>query len=93
MQGPGAARRALGIGAPAHTTLSPPSRPQAFRAYDEAGNPRRVACLKYLVLANMLMQSNVDPFDSQARGPGCLFPCVCVRGCRALGWGAGSAAA
>jgi COP9 signalosome complex subunit 2 len=46
--------------------LPPSPRAQAFRAYDEAGNPRRVACLKYLVLANMLMQSNVDPFDSQA---------------------------
>ena len=38
---------------------------KAFRAYDEAGSPRRVACLKYLVLASMLMESSVDPFDSQ----------------------------
>ncbi|GBF94078.1 COP9 signalosome complex subunit [Raphidocelis subcapitata] len=42
---------------------------EAFRAYDEAGSPRRVVCLKYLVLANMLMQSNVDPFDSQEARP------------------------
>lgn len=42
---------------------------EAFRAYDEAGQSRRVACLKYLVLANMLMQSNVDPFDSQEARP------------------------
>ncbi|KAI8462524.1 MAG: PCI-domain-containing protein [Monoraphidium minutum] len=42
---------------------------EAFRAYDEAGQARRVACLKYLVLANMLMQSNVDPFDSQEARP------------------------
>jgi len=60
-------------GASKHTQPQPPtpqsSTPhQAFRAYDEAGNPRRVACLKYLVLANMLMQSNVDPFDSQVGG-------------------------
>ena len=26
---------------------------------------RRIQCLKYLVLANMLMESNVDPFDAQ----------------------------
>ena len=38
---------------------------EAFKSYDEAGLPRRVVCLKYLVLANMLMQSDVDPFGSQ----------------------------
>ena len=26
---------------------------------------RRLACLKYVVLANMLMKSAIDPFDSQ----------------------------
>ncbi|KAJ8766824.1 hypothetical protein K2173_008378 [Erythroxylum novogranatense] len=31
--------------------------------YDEAGNQRRIQCLKYLVLANMLMESEVNPFD------------------------------
>ncbi len=40
---------------------------QAFKAYDEAGVGRRVQCLKYLVLANMLMESKVDPFDAQVR--------------------------
>ena len=30
---------------------------------------RRVQCLKYLVLANMLMESKVDPFDSQEARP------------------------
>ena len=33
---------------------------------------RRIQCLKYLVLATMLMESDVDPFDAQvgARGIG-----------------------
>lgn len=43
--------------------------PQAFKSYDEAGSPRRVQCLKYLVLANMLMESKVDPFDAQEAKP------------------------
>lgn len=30
---------------------------------------RRVQCLKYLVLANMLMESSVDPFDAQEAKP------------------------
>lgn len=42
---------------------------QAFKSYDEAGAVRRIQCLKYLVLANMLMQSNVDPFDAQEAKP------------------------
>lgn len=29
---------------------------------------RRLACLKYLVLANMLMKSGINPFDSQEVG-------------------------
>lgn len=45
------------------------ARRQAFKAYDEAGNSRRVACLKYLVLAYMLMESKVDPFDAQEAKP------------------------
>ena len=40
---------------------------QAFKSYDEAGAVRRIQCLKYLVLATMLMESAVDPFDAQAR--------------------------
>ncbi|KAG2448992.1 hypothetical protein HYH02_005746 [Chlamydomonas schloesseri] len=42
---------------------------EAFKAYDEAGVGRRVQCLKYLVLANMLMESRVDPFDAQEAKP------------------------
>jgi hypothetical protein len=44
-------------------------RCQAFKNYDEAGNMRRVQCLKYMVLANMLMESKVDPFDAQEAKP------------------------
>lgn len=36
---------------------------EAFKNYDEAGSPRRIACLKYLVLASMLMGSAIDPFE------------------------------
>mmetsp|Transcript_5110 Transcript_5110/g.9638 ORF Transcript_5110/g.9638 Transcript_5110/m.9638 type:complete len:437 (-) Transcript_5110:163-1473(-) len=42
---------------------------EAFKNYDEAGNQRRIQCLKYLVLANMLMESQVDPFDAQEAKP------------------------
>ena len=42
---------------------------EAFKNYDEAGVQRRVQCLKYLVLANMLMNSDVNPFDSQEAKP------------------------
>ena len=42
---------------------------QAFKSYDEAGAHRRVQCLKYLVLAYMLMESSVDPFDAQEAKP------------------------
>lgn len=42
---------------------------EAFKSYDEAGSMCRIRCLKYLVLANMLMQSNVDPFDAQEAKP------------------------
>ena len=37
---------------------------QAFKNYDEAGALRRMQCLKYLVLATMLLESDVDPFDA-----------------------------
>eukprot|EP01123_Difflugia_compressa_P005048 TRINITY_DN165_c0_g1_i3.p1 TRINITY_DN165_c0_g1~~TRINITY_DN165_c0_g1_i3.p1 ORF type:complete len:479 (+),score=97.72 TRINITY_DN165_c0_g1_i3:184-1437(+) len=37
---------------------------EAFRNYDEAGaRTECVSCLKYLVLANMLSGSNINPFD------------------------------
>lgn len=42
---------------------------EAFKAYDEAGNTRRIQCLKYLVLANMLDLSDIDPFDSPEAKP------------------------
>lgn len=42
---------------------------EAFKSYDEAGSPARSRCLKYLVLAYMLMESQVDPFDSQEARP------------------------
>ncbi|KAK9824575.1 hypothetical protein WJX72_011432 [[Myrmecia] bisecta] len=42
---------------------------EAFKNYDEAGERRRIQCLKYLVLAYMLMESQVDPFDAQEAKP------------------------
>ncbi|KAL5004055.1 hypothetical protein ScPMuIL_017511 [Solemya velum] len=42
---------------------------EAFKNYDESGSPRRTTCLKYLVLANMLMRSGINPFDSQETKP------------------------
>lgn len=42
---------------------------EAFKNYDEAGFQRRIQCLKYLVLANMLMNSDINPFDSQEAKP------------------------
>jgi hypothetical protein len=53
---------------------------QAFKSYDEAGNSRRVQCLKYMVLANMLMESKVDPFDAQEAKPYKQDPEVGPRG-------------
>ncbi|VDO30307.1 unnamed protein product [Onchocerca flexuosa] len=42
---------------------------EAFKNYDESGSERRIACLKYLVLANMLIKSGINPFDSQEAKP------------------------
>ena len=42
---------------------------QAFKHYDEAGHPRRIQCLKYLVLANMMSRSTINPFDCQEAKP------------------------
>lgn len=42
---------------------------QAFKNYDEAGHPARIQCLKYLVLANMMSRSKINPFDSQEAKP------------------------
>ena len=43
---------------------------QAFKSYDEAGVPRRIQCLKYLVLASMLMGSQAS--DPSAKALLCL---------------------
>ncbi|ORX63605.1 PCI-domain-containing protein [Basidiobolus meristosporus CBS 931.73] len=42
---------------------------ESFRNYDEAGSPQRIQVLKYLVLANMLTDSQINPFDSQETKP------------------------
>jgi COP9 signalosome complex subunit 2 len=42
---------------------------EAFKNYDEAGSTQRIQCLKYLVLANMLTESQINPFDSQETKP------------------------
>uniref|UniRef100_A0A0X3PVD8 COP9 signalosome complex subunit 2 n=1 Tax=Schistocephalus solidus TaxID=70667 RepID=A0A0X3PVD8_SCHSO len=42
---------------------------EAFKNYDESGSPRRTQCLKYLVLASMLIKSSINPFDSQETKP------------------------
>ncbi|OQR98396.1 COP9 signalosome complex subunit 2 [Thraustotheca clavata] len=42
---------------------------EGFKSFDEAGEPRRVQCLKYLVLANMLSDSKINVFDSQEAKP------------------------
>lgn len=46
---------------------------ESFRNYDEAGLPQRIQVLKYLVLANMLTGSEVNPFDSQETKPWVFF--------------------
>ncbi|KAK3383513.1 PCI domain-containing protein [Lasiosphaeria ovina] len=42
---------------------------ESFRNYDEAGDLRRIQVLKYLLLATMLMKSDINPFDSQETKP------------------------
>lgn len=42
---------------------------EAFKSYDEAGDMARLRCLKYLVLASMLGESSINPFDSQEVRP------------------------
>lgn len=42
---------------------------ESFRNYDEAGSPQRISVLKYLVLSNMLMKSEINPFESQETKP------------------------
>ena len=38
---------------------------QSFKSFDEAGDPRRISALKYLVLCAMLGESDINPFESQ----------------------------
>jgi COP9 signalosome complex subunit 2 len=42
---------------------------ELFRNYDEVGSLQRIQVLKYFVLANMLMESDIDPFSSQETKP------------------------
>ncbi|KAG8928261.1 hypothetical protein FRC03_007929 [Tulasnella sp. 419] len=42
---------------------------ESFKNYDEAGSMQRIQVLKYLVLAHMLMGSEINPFDSQETKP------------------------
>jgi len=42
---------------------------ESFKNYDEAGSLQRIQVLKYLVLANMLVDSAINPFDSQETKP------------------------
>lgn len=51
---------------------------EAFKNYDEAGSQQRIQCLKYLVLANMLMESQINPFDSQETKPYAADPQILV---------------
>ncbi len=36
-----------------------------FKNYQETGDPRAQSCLKYVVLANMLASSDINPFDGR----------------------------
>jgi len=46
---------------------------EAFKSYDEAGNFKRIRCLKYLVLSSMLMykegEIEVNPFEASEAKP------------------------
>ncbi|POS84393.1 Winged helix DNA-binding protein [Erysiphe pulchra] len=42
---------------------------ESFRNYDEAGSLQRIQVLKYLVLTTMLMNSDINPFESQETKP------------------------
>ncbi|KAI6247599.1 COP9 signalosome complex subunit 2 [Erysiphe necator] len=42
---------------------------ESFRNYDEAGSLQRIQVLKYLVLTTMLMDSDINPFESQETKP------------------------
>lgn len=37
---------------------------EAFKNYSESGVPRKIQCLKYLMLTSMLSCTDMNPFDS-----------------------------
>jgi len=47
---------------------------ESFKNYDEAGSLQRIQVLKYVVLANMLMDSQINPFESQETKPYASHP-------------------
>lgn len=50
----------------------------AFHSYDEAGHSRRLQCLKYLCVANMMMLSNINPFEGAETRPYAVAPSMCT---------------
>ncbi|EPY50886.1 COP9/signalosome complex subunit Csn2 [Schizosaccharomyces cryophilus OY26] len=42
---------------------------ESFKCYDEAGSMDRIRVLKYLVLSNMLCESEINPYDSPETQP------------------------
>lgn len=64
----------MGSSIPDHFDCAQKDFFEAFKNYDEAGNSRRIQCLQYLVLANMLALSEIDPFDSPEAKPYALKP-------------------
>ena len=42
---------------------------EALKNFDEAGDNRRIHCMRYLLLTHMLMKSSINPFDSQETKP------------------------
>jgi COP9 signalosome complex subunit 2 len=60
---------------------------EAFKCYEEMGDSRRLSCLKMLVLANMLDESEIDPFAAPeaqpyvvvpSLGPLAIIPPLCI---------------
>jgi COP9 signalosome complex subunit 2 len=42
---------------------------ESFKQFDESGSTQRIQVLKYLVLATMLMGSDINPFEAQETKP------------------------
>ena len=47
---------------------------ESFKQYDESGSTQRIQVLKYLVLATMLMGSDINPFEAQETKPYVRLP-------------------